>query len=63
VQPGGFAVVWIPGGVGISVSEFTRTVVAIAGVTAFAALLAIFLLWLDPPQEDPFTPDPPGMTD
>jgi hypothetical protein len=49
--------------VGISVSEFAKTVVAMAGVTAFAALLAIFLLWLDPPQEDPFTPDPPGMTE
>jgi hypothetical protein len=47
----------------IFVSEFARTIFAMAGVTAFAALLAIFLLWLDPPQEDPFTPDPPGMTD
>ena len=43
--------------------DFARTVAAVAGVTAFAALLAIFLLWLDPPQEDPFTPDPPGMTE
>ena len=41
-------------------SGFARTVVAMAGVAAFAALLAVFLLWLDPPQEDPFTPDPPG---
>jgi hypothetical protein len=45
------------------VSEFARTVVAMAGVTVFAALLAMFLLWLDQPQEDPFTPDPPGMTE
>ena len=44
-------------------SEFGKTVVAMAGVTAFAVLLAIFLLWLDPPREDPFTPDPPGMID
>jgi hypothetical protein len=45
------------------VSDFGKTVVAMAGVTAFAALLAIFLLWLDQPAEDPFTPDPPGMTE
>ena len=33
--------------------DFARTAAAVAGVTAFAALLAIFLLWLDPPRKIP----------
>ena len=40
--------------------DFAKTAATLAGVTAAAALLAIFLLWLDQPPEDPFTPDPPS---
>ena len=42
--------------------DLARTAATLAGVTAAAALLAIFLLWLDQPPEDPFTPDPPAMS-
>ena len=44
-------------------SDFARTAATLAGVTAAAALLAMFLLWLDQPPEDPFTPDPPSMSE
>lgn len=44
-------------------NEFAKTVTTLAGVSAAAALLAFFMLWLDHPPEDPFTPDPPGMSE
>jgi hypothetical protein len=44
-------------------SDFARTAATLAGVTAAAALLAMLLLWLDQPPEDPFTPDPPAMSE